>query len=209
MDLSTWLIFTAVAIISILTPGPAILLAISNSMRIGLRKVAFSSAGNITGLFIVSSTAMIGLGTLLKTSSLVFTLVKAIGAGYLIYLGLKQWRSKTNIFSQNTIAHSDLPLSNRKIFTQGVLIATTNPKAILFFTALFPQFIKTNAPLFPQFLILTGTFMALSFLTLMGYASMARFAKRWFSNDRRASLFNRLTGSIFMFLGVCLLKLKR
>ena len=84
----------------------------------------------------------------------------------------------------------------------------TNPKAILFFTALFPQFIKTNTPLAPQFLIMTFTFMAMSFICLMSYGLLASKAKRWFAKGSRTKWFNRTLGSIFVIIGAGVLQLK-
>jgi homoserine/homoserine lactone efflux protein len=207
MDFSTWLIFSAAALISVLSPGPAILLAISNSMLFGLRQVALSSLGNIIGLLVLSSAAMVGLGVLLKTSAVLFTVLKIAGACYLIYLGIRQWRSRTNLFRQSTDALVRHP-SNRQFFARGFFVAATNPKPILFFTALFPQFINPERALWPQFLALTGTFMGLSFCALMGYAMLARFAQDWFSNDARIAWFNRTTGAAFVLLGLGVLRLR-
>ncbi len=90
----------------------------------------------------------------------------------------------------------------------GLLIAITNPKAILFFTALFPQFINTELALLPQFLIMTSTFMIMSFSILVTYGLLAFKAKRWFSTKRRTQWFNRVLGSLFVFIGVALLQLR-
>ena len=156
MPFSTWIIYAAVAFAAIVSPGPAIFLAISNSVAFGWRRVVFSSLGNVLGLLVVSGLAMAGLGALMKTSASVFTAVKLMGAGYLIYLGLRQWRSRASLFSRVPEAG---PRGNRQLFLRGLLVALTNPKAVLFFTALFPQFLSPGRPLAPQFAILTGTFM--------------------------------------------------
>lgn len=165
MAFSTWILYAAVAIAAILTPGPAVFLAISNSVAFGWRRVSFSALGNVLGLLVVSSLAMAGLGALLKTSAAAFTVIKLVGAGYLIHLGLRQWRAKASLFSRSAEPAGDR--SNGQIFFQGLLIALTNPKAVLFFTALFPQFLRSDRALAPQFVILTSTFMVFSFLSLM------------------------------------------
>ena len=209
MEISNWLIYATVALASIVSPGPASLLAISNSVTLGCKKVVFSSFGNITGLFVVSSFTMAGLGTLLKTSPLLFFILKLIGAGYLILLGIRQWKPNTNIFVQTSV-----PLvrasRNKKLFIQGFTLAVTNPKGILFFTAVFPQFLNSENSLALQFSILTGTFMVISFCSLMCYAFLARSTSNWFSIGRRVNWFNRLSGGIFILLGlgVGLLSLK-
>ena len=209
MEITTWLLFIAVAIIAVISPGPAILLSISNSIRFGIGKVALSSLGNICGLLILSTAAIFGLGAILKTSTTLFMLIKLVGAAYLIYLGIRQWRSKTNFFSAvEAAAKTNKTKSNKRFFIEGFLIAMTNPKAILFFTALFPQFINTQQALVPQFLIMTFTFMALSFTTLLSYGLLANKAKTWLSTGQRAKWFNRTLGSLFVLIGIGLLQLK-
>lgn len=211
MEVTTWLLFIAVGTPAVISPGPAILLAISNSIRFGMTKVLLSSIGNITGLFLLSSAAIFGLGAILKTSNNLFFIVKVIGAGYLIYIGIRQWRSKTNFFADNNFIPAEQKIklkTNKKIFLEGFLIAMTNPKAILFFTALFPQFVKTNEALTPQFLIMTFTFMVMSFICLTSYGLLAFKASKWFAIANRAKWFNRALGSVFVIIGAGILQLK-
>jgi threonine/homoserine/homoserine lactone efflux protein len=205
---ATWMLFAAVAFAVIISPGPAVFLAISNGVAFGWRRVSYSSMGNVLGLAVVSSLAMAGLGALLKTSASVFLVVKLLGAGYLIYLGVRQWRARASVFTQDPEAASLERRGNGQIFLHGLLVALTNPKSILFFTALFPQFMRTNQALLPQFLILTGTFMALSFLSLMSYGLLAHSARIWFDNGNRSLWFNRISGSVFITLGLGMLRLK-
>lgn len=218
MDISTWLLFIAVGIAAVASPGPAILLALSNSVRFGMAKVLLSTLGNVTGLFILSTSAIFGLGAILKTSNHLFFFVKLIGAAYLIYMGIRQWRSTANFFAgQSNVNQTDYAIenneqqklkSNLQIFNEGFLIAITNPKAILFFTALFPQFIDTNQALPQQFLIMTFTFMAMSFICLMGYGFLASRVKKWFVIGNRTNWFNRILGSVFVAIGVGVLSIK-
>ncbi len=207
MQFTTWLLFSAVALVAVISPGPAILLSISNSIRYGISKVVLSSFGNICGLFLLSTAAIFGLGAILKTSTTLFLVIKIIGAAYLIYLGIRQWRSKTNFF-EGVDKKCEQTKSNRRFFVEGFLIAMTNPKAILFFTALFPQFINTQQALTPQFLIMTFTFMAISFTALVAYGVLATKAKSWLSTGQRAKWFNRTLGSLFVLISVGLLQLK-
>jgi threonine/homoserine/homoserine lactone efflux protein len=208
MSLTLWILFATVALAAILTPGPAVFLAISNSMAFGWRRVAYSSLGNITGLLTVSTLAMVGLGALLKTSAAVFTGFKLVGAGYLIWLGCKQWRSRVSVFARAEALPGPGEASNGGIYLKGLMIALTNPKAILFFSALFPQFIRPDRPLAPQFLILMATFMTFSFLALMSYGLAAHAARTWFTDQRRCAWFNRVSGCVFFLLGAGMLRLK-
>ena len=182
--------------------------AITNSMAFGWRRVVFSSLGNILGLLALSGLAVAGLGALLKTSLVVFSVLKLLGAGYLILLGIRQWRARTSVFTQGDATALPESLSNGRILLKGLMVALTNPKAILFFSALFPQFLRSDRALFPQFLILMATFMALSFLALMGYGMLAHTARTWFSDERRSTWFNRASGGAFCLLGLGMLRLK-
>lgn len=150
MTLSAWLMYLTVVLLSTLTPGPAVLLAISNAIAQGPRAAAFSSLGNVVGLMLLSTAAMAGVGAILQSSTLVFAVLKTMGAIYLIYLGIRRWRSCVGAIARQD---SDLaPRTPAKLFAQGALLAVTNPKAILFFAALFPQFIATDRPLMVQFM---------------------------------------------------------
>lgn len=206
MLLSTWLLFVAVAMVSIASPGPAFLVAVRNGMAGGAKRVALSSLGNITGLLILASAAVLGLGIVLNASEVLFSLLKLGGAAYLIYLGIRQWRSRTSP-AISTIAAKPTP--RWRTFSEGVLVAVSNPKAILFFTALFPQFLDTQRALLPQFSIMVGTFMALSFAVLMIYGGLAKHLSRWLSSASRVKWVNRMMGSAFIGLGVSILRLRQ
>lgn len=207
MELSTWLLFLGIALVAIISPGPAVLLSVTNSLTHGFTKSVFSSLGNITGIFAVSSAAALGLGAVLQTSILMFTALKIFGAVYLIHLGIRQWRSKHNIF-ETSIETSKSNQRIRKSFVQGLLVAISNPKAILFFTALFPQFIDLSKPIWVQFIILTTTFMFFSFIILVTYALSAHSVKGWFAKSNRAVCLNRISGTIFISFGLGILRLR-
>ena len=209
MELHTWFLYVTVALVAIISPGPAVLLAINNSIIHDIKATVFSSLGNALGLFVLSSAAMLGLGVVLKTSVILFTVFKIVGALYLIYIGVKQFRNLNNIFEQVHLAHAKSAAHYFAIFRKGFLICVTNPKPIIFFTALFPLFLEPTMPIVPQFFILTLTFMVLSFMTLMSYAFFARSLKQWFCTQKRATGFNRVSGAIFIALGFGLLGLKR
>lgn len=202
MSFSTWLLFLGVSLLTTLSPGPGVLLAVSNSVSQGWARTMLSSLGNGLGIVLVSSAAMAGLGAALAASALLFAALKLVGAGYLIFLGIKQWRSRVNVFAtaerHATLAQRSAP----SLLMQGLLVALTNPKSILFFTALFPQFIQTDTPVLPQFMLLTATFVACALLSHGLYAGLAGHVGGFFSTRRRVTWFNRGSGSAFVLLGL-------
>jgi homoserine/homoserine lactone efflux protein len=207
MPFSTWLLFCGVALLTCFSPGPGVLLAISNAMAVGARQTMFSSLGNAAGLFIVSGAATAGMGALLAVSASAFLVVKLVGAGYLIYLGIKQWRSAPlQLDASGT--RPDQPHTPAKLFLQGLGVAVTNPKAILFFTALFPQFLTPGAPLLGQTVLLTITFTALALLSHACYVGLFRSLRGLLVDARRMRLFNRISGGLFVLLGLSLLRLR-
>jgi threonine/homoserine/homoserine lactone efflux protein len=151
--------------------------------------------------------SMVGLGTLLAASETFFTVLKWLGAAYLAYLGITSLLSK-----QSSLAVPDSPepkLNARAFFVRGVLVGASNPKALLFFGALFPQFIDPAAPQLPQFLLLGVTFVFFELLWLTTYAFTAARARHWLQEPRRAVHFNRLTGAVFLVAAGLLASTKR
>ena len=207
MNLSTWMLFSGVAFVSIITPGPAVLLSVTNSLTHGIKRSVYSSLGNIFGILIVSSIAAMGLGAVLKSSVILFTVLKVFGAIYLIYLGIRQWWAEHSFFD-TSFEERGSSIGGHKAFIQGLFVALSNPKAVLFFTALFPQFVDISKPVAFQFAVLTSTFMILSFLTLVFYAKSAVSFKGWFSNGNRGIWVNRISGMIFIAFGLGLLRLR-
>ncbi|WP_409028637.1 LysE family transporter [Janthinobacterium sp. SUN098] len=209
MHLSNWLLFCSVALLVTFSPGPAVLLAISNAIAVGPRRAMISSMGNGFGLFIISGVAMAGMGVVLATSATAFMLLKLAGALYLVFLGIKQWRSKTSVVADAPVVQGAAnPNSFWKLFRQGLTVALTNPKAILFFSALFPQFITPGEPVAIQFTVLTTSFVACAMLAHLFYANLARLLKTQLATPGRARLFNRITGGAFVLLGLSLLRLR-
>lgn len=210
MDVHSLLAYTLVAAIAIASPGPAVLMALNNSVSYGARSTLWSSLGNISGLFCLSAAAMLGLGALLASSEWLFNAVKIAGAGYLFYLGAKQFFKKSAVLENAApgSAQNNRP-SRFKLYKSAFLTASTNPKATMFFTALFPQFIDQGQALLPQFLILTSIFMGLSFIALCIYAMLASRAKGVLTRPEISRWVNRVVGSTFIFFGTAILTLRR
>lgn len=210
MDVHSILAFTVVAAIAIASPGPATLMAINNSLAHGQRSAVWSSIGNASGLFCLSSAAMLGLGALLASSEWLFNAVKILGAGYLFYLGARQLLKKGPMLAQGVEASAQKARPSRwKLYKSAFLTAVTNPKATMFFTALFPQFIDQQAALLPQFLILTSIFMALSLVSLSLYAALASRAKGVLTRPALSRWVSRVVGSTFIGFGAAILTMRR
>lgn len=207
MNIEQLLIYSLVSFFYIISPGPAIFLAISNGMTADTRALIMSSTGNILGLLILSSVSMLGLGALLAASSTLFLMVKISGAAYLIFLGIKQFRAPTSLVS-SAVSKQSRRRHLLSYFREGFLLAVTNPKPILFFTALFPQFLSADFAIFPQFLAMTAIFMFLSFASLVSYGYVSKSARHLLANERSMTWFHRITGGLFIGMGIGLLKLK-
>lgn len=208
MNFEIFLMYCIVSFFYIISPGPAVFLAISNGMTTNSRIVAISSLGNIVGLSLLSTISILGLGALLVTSSIVFMIVKVIGASYLIFLGIKQFKiTKSQSVLPDRVESQRLK-KDSAYFYEGFFLASTNPKPILFFTAIFPQFLNVENPVLPQFIVMTITFMSISFLSLFSYGYISKSAKKIFSNETGMAWFHRVTGGLFIGMGVGLLQLK-
>ncbi|SDZ97565.1 Threonine/homoserine/homoserine lactone efflux protein [Desulfuromusa kysingii] len=204
MTIHAWFMYLILVLVAASTPGPAVLFIMTNSTLHGWKKAIFAALGNISGLLIMGIIAVTGLGALLNTSELVFNLVKYAGAAYLAYLGIKMFCQRGIDFNQVQSCLQPEVKSAKKMFVQALGVALSNPKAIVFLTALLPQFMHVELPILPQFSILIATLMFFSFAFLMFYALLAHKAKFWLMKPRRMKIFGRVSGSIFVGFGALL-----
>lgn len=204
MTIQSWLMYLALVLAATSTPGPAVLFIMTNSALHGWQKSTFAALGNIAGLFSLGVMSVVGLGAVLNASVLFFNMIKYAGAAYLIYLGIKLILQKN--VDLEAVSGSLIPnnVSNKQLFFQALGVAISNPKAIVFLTALFPQFLNIDQALLPQFAKLIATLMFFSFSFLMGYSLLAHKAKAWLAKPNRIKAVNRTSGSIFIGFGVLL-----
>jgi threonine/homoserine/homoserine lactone efflux protein len=206
MTLATWLLYVAAVLVLTVTPGPTVLMCVSTSVNLGARKALMASFGSTSAIIIIMILSALGLGTALATSETIFTALKWLGAVYLAYLGITSFSSSaTEIKISSGVGSS----TKRHLFTQGFLVGASNPKALFFFGALFPQFINPSMPQLPQFFMLGATFIVFELLWLTIYALSASKAKRWLQQPGRAKLFNRATGVVFLVAAGLLASSKR
>lgn len=169
MTTQTLLIFALVAFIGIATPGPTVLLALTNGSRYGVRSSLPGMAGAVLSDFILISAVAVGLGALLAASEFWFSVVKWVGVAYLAYLGVRLLRSKGTLAELADGTEVQRPTS-RAIFLRSLLVAVTNPKGYLFFSAFLPQFIVPSEPQLAQYAALAVTFAAIDFVVMCAYA---------------------------------------
>lgn len=178
MNSLTLLTFALVAFIGIATPGPTVLLALTNGSRYGVSRACYGMAGAVLSDFILIGAVALGLGALLAASEFWFALVKWLGVGYLAYLGIMLLRSEGTLDPSLHAATDGGPGTPRSLFLKSLLVAITNPKGYLFFSAFLPQFIVPTSPQVPQYVILALIFASLDFLIMLAYAVLGSQAMR-------------------------------
>jgi len=206
MAFDIWLIYLIASIGLSLTPGPNGLLALSHGATYGSKRSIFTISGGVLGFTILMAVSMAGMGALLIASQQAFFVAKVIGALYLIYLGIKTWRSPPPHVTTNDQVRV---VANKGLFTQGFFVAVLNPKCIIFFAAFLPQFIDPAAPQLPQFFIMALTFAFTEFFFELFLATSAQKLIPWFSKGNVGQWFNRVTGSLFVVMGGFLANMNR
>jgi threonine/homoserine/homoserine lactone efflux protein len=205
MTLSTYLLYVAAVALLIITPGPTMLMCMTNSINHGPRRAMTSVAGAVTAVLGVMLLSAMGLGALLATSETAFTVAKVAGAAYLIWLGVKTIRSDAVLQLEGEAAGSP----RRSFYLQGFLVGASNPKAVLFFAAFFPQFLNPAEAIAPQFAVLASTFVAfeLTVLTLcaLGVARLMPLLR----SSAPVRWINRICGGLFTLMGGLLLLTRR
>ncbi|GAB7217058.1 homoserine/homoserine lactone efflux protein [Dickeya oryzae] len=195
-----WLTYLLTTLILSLSPGSGAINTMSTSISHGYRGAVASIAGLQLGLTIHIVLVGIGLGALLSQSVLAFDALKWLGAAYLIWLGIQQWRSAGSLDLQ-TLANS---MPRRRLFKRAILVNLTNPKSIVFLAALFPQFIIPHQPQAMQYLVLGVTTVVVDVVVMIGYATLARRIAQWLKGPRQLRQLNRTFGSLFILVGALL-----
>ena len=196
--MENYLLFLVVAIVTVLSPGPGVVLTLTNTLRFGVSGAAGGIFGIAFGTFIVAGISATGLGVILATSTIAFSVMKYIGAAYLIYLGIKLWRSAPPKMEANITAVNSRNLQ----FVEGLTLQLTNPKAVFFFLSVFPQFIDFTENYTNQFILLVVTYSCLVVLIHFLYASLAKKARLWLTSERGGCSVNRIGGGTFMCFGL-------
>jgi homoserine/homoserine lactone efflux protein len=207
MLLSTWITFVIAGCIIAVSPGSGAVLSMSHGLAYGVRKASATVLGLQLGLLLVFAIAGAGVGSLLLASEFAFSVVKTVGALYLIYLGVSQWRARVAP-AADAAALEAHPAFGRRVAT-GFLTNATNPKGIIFMVAVLPQFISQDAALLPQLLILGATMVTIDTVVMHGYALLAASMQRYFRNADSVRKQNRFFGGILVLMGGALFFVKR
>ncbi|MBU9580277.1 LysE family transporter [Ralstonia mannitolilytica] len=209
MTLQVWLAFLLASWVIAISPGSGAILSMTHGLTHGVRRTSVTIAGLEVGLVVILFIAGAGLGALLVASEHAFTAIKIIGALYLIYLGIMQWRTPIQIGKPADGEAVRRAGSGMRRFLAGLLTNLTNPKGILFMVAVLPQFIDPARPLLAQLGILAVTMVFVDLIVMHGYALLASRAQRLFRNPRALRWQSRFFGGMLMSIGAALFFVKR
>jgi len=200
VSLAVWLGFLLAAILIAVTPGPGAVISMSTGMRYGYRAALAVILGLQFALLGHVAIVAVGLGALLAASETAFTLLRLIGAGYLVWLGIQKWRAP--LLPPSDGEH---PKPRRNgLFMQGLLVNLTNPKAIVFICALVPQFIDPTGAQLPQYLIIAATLCVTDTVVMSTYALTAARLGNWLHRPEYVRMQNRFFGGLFVSAGALL-----
>lgn len=203
MSLEIWLTYLATVLAFMITPGPSHLLMLSNSMTHGFRPSLATAAGDLTANALQMLAAGLGLAAILVASQNALTVVKWFGVAYLVWMGVRMWRRAEDAKSTANAAQTATLVA---LWMQGFLTSAANPKAVVFFAALFPQFIDPNSSFVPQFFALSLTYLIVDGTFLVSYGVSASWLTSKLAGKAAAQV-HRL-GSVFLIGAAFLLALR-
>lgn len=198
MDIINWIGFVAASAALLVIPGPTTLLVMSFAMGRGWRSAFPAAVGVALGDLTAMVLSMLGVGAILAASATLFTVLKWIGAAYLVWLGISLWRAGARPDPGGAIPQG----TARGIFAKAWLVTVLNPKSIVFFVAFLPQFIDPAASFAVQMAILVPTFVCLAFANALGYAALGARANRAVTSPRTMRRLHRLGGGALIGAGV-------
>ncbi|MFT5706142.1 MAG: threonine/homoserine/homoserine lactone efflux protein [Oceanospirillaceae bacterium] len=201
MEFNTWIVFIGIIGLLIAFPGPSALLCLSHGVKFGKNKAIATILGGAIASVILMGLSAIGLGAILAASELAFLIIKVLGAGYLIYLGVRAFFDKNSLIDPTTSLAIKDKKSSLSLLNQGFVIGISNPKDLLFFAALFPNFINVAEPQFFQFTILASSWLVLDFIIMYVYASLGNKVSPFFASHTVIKVFNRTIGGLFVTIG--------
>jgi homoserine/homoserine lactone efflux protein len=207
MNATLFITFLLAVTVLVIIPGPIVTLVVANSLHGGTRRGLATVAGSSAGTALLIAGGAAGLSALLAFLSEIFEIVRWLGAAYLIWLGINAWRAQGAAPSEGLARPTSR--TGRAVFLQGMLVATTNPKTILFYVAFFPQFIDPRRPALPQLLGMSVAMILIAIVSDSTYAVLAGRLRFWFADPRRRRVQARITGSLLIGTGFGMLLARR
>lgn len=213
MDLHVWLAFLVASCVIAVSPGSGAVLSMSHGLSYGVRRTTATIVGLQLGLAVILLVAGLGVGAVLTASATAFTVIKVVGACYLLWLGWRQWRAPVSAVAKADGATSESvrepELSAGQRVLRGFLTNVTNPKGIVFMAAVLPQFIQPTRPLWLQLLVLLLTTVMVDVTVMHGYAWLAARLQGVLRSVRARRAQNRVFGGVLMAMGAFLFMFKR
>ena len=206
MALEMWLAFVVAAILIAISPGAGAIQAMATGMTHGVRRGYWSIAGMEVGLMLQLALVAVGLGAAVASSIVAFNVVKWIGVLYLVYLAVRQWRSVTSDLRAKI---GTVDGGRLRLLTRGFLVNATNPKSLVFFLAVLPQFVVPTAPLLPQYLAIGMTMVAVDLVVMGLYTGLAVRLVEWLHTPRQQTILNRVFSGLFATAAVVLSLMRR
>lgn len=203
MDLSALMVFIPTFFFVSITPGMCMTLSMTMGMTIGVRRTLWMMLGELLGVGLVATSAVIGVAAIMLNYPEIFTLFKYAGGAYLGYLGLQMWQSKGKM-AFTAEADSQLQVIPWQLASQGLITAIANPKGWAFFISLLPPFIDANQPLTPQLSVLISIILMIEFGCLIIYASGGQTLRQFLAQSGNVRLMNRIAGSLMIGVGLWL-----
>ena len=210
MDLHVWLAFLVASCVIAVSPGSGAVLSMSHGLSYGVRRTTATIVGLQLGLAVILLVAGLGVGAVLTASATAFTVIKVVGACYLLWLGWRQWRApvaKVDGDAAQSVGEPDLTTRQRVL--RGFLTNVTNPKGIVFMAAVLPQFIQPTRPLWLQLLVLLATTVMVDVTVMHGYAWLAARLQGVLRSVHARRAQNRVFGGVLMAMGAFLFMFKR
>ena len=205
MSFELWIAFTLASAALLAVPGPTVMLVVSYALGYG-RSSGWATVPGVTlGDFTAMTISLLGAGAVIAASATLFTILKLIGAGYLIWLGIQLWRADPTFED----ADRSNGTSNRRMFWNAYIVTALNPKSIAFFIAFVPQFIDPAAPVFAQFAIMEATFLALAAANVAVWAVLAGQMRAQFKKPSVLRLTNRIGTGFLIGAGLLTAVMRR
>lgn len=207
MSLATWFPFFLACWVISVSPGAGAIASMASGLRLGFRRGYWTAIGLQFGLLLQIAVVAAGVGALLATSSVAFTVIKWFGVLYLIYLAVRQWRAP--VMNVEGEAQQAVPDRISSLVVRGFLINAANPKATVFMLAVLPQFIQPHAPLIPQYAVIMVTMVIVDLIVMAGYTGLASRVLRLMRSARQQRAMNRTFAGLFGVAAALLASVRR